>query len=336
MSRVFVLYTGGTIGMGETATGLAPAPGFLEQYLQDMWELSRPEMPSYHLERFDPLMDSANMRPADWVRIARSIAAVYHDYDGFVVLHGTDTMAYTASALSYLLGGLDKSVVITGAQLPLEHVRSDGRKHLVTSLLLAARQTAREVCIYFGGTLLRGNRAQKVHNQNFSAFHSGNLPPLAEVGVDVTVNHHIAPPPKRDPFRWTDLTRDPEVAAVRVYPGMGAPFLRRMLAEPTEGIVLETYGAGTFPSADPELVAALAEATARGVVIVNTSQCHAGRVAQDYYAAGSALARAGVVSGLDMTPEAALTKLYCILAAGMTPQEARARMGENIAGELTP
>lgn len=332
--RVCVLHVGGTIGMVRTEQGYAPRPGFLVDYLDQMPELRRPEMPAFDVVSLEPLLDSSDMSPDDWVRIAEAIAARYDRYTGFVVVHGTDTMAYTASALSFLLPGLAKPVILTGSQLSLEHVRSDGREHVITSLLLAGAGEIPEVCIYFGSRLLRGNRAQKIHNHDFVAFDSGNLRPLATVGVSIDVARWLVRAPGSG-LRPLPLVRRPEVASLRLFPGIGAAMIGKLLEPPLDGLVLETYGVGNAPSRDPALLAAITRATARDVVIINCSQCHGGSVRQTLYSTGAALARCGVLSGFDMTPEAALTKLYCLLAAGLPPAEVRERCQQDLAGELT-
>ena len=181
--RLYIAYTGGTIGMRPTADGYAPAPGSLAEQMMAMPELRHPCMPDYHIHEYASLLDSANMTPQDWIGIGRDIVAHYDEYDGFIVLHGTDTMAYTASALSFLLDGLQKPVILTGAQLSLEHVLSDGRDHILAALVLAGALDIPEVCIYFNHRLLRGNRSQKTSNDEFAAFESGNLAPLAPIAM---------------------------------------------------------------------------------------------------------------------------------------------------------
>jgi L-asparaginase len=336
-ARVCVIHVGGTIGMIRTDVGFAPEPGFLDAFMTAMPELRRPEVPDHDLVVLAPLLDSADMTPDDWSRIAAVISERYSEYDGFVVVHGTDTMAYTASALSFLLPGLGKPVILTGSQLSLGHVRSDGREHLITAIVLAGTSQIPEVCIYFGARLLRGNRSQKVHNQEFVAFDSGNMPALARVGVDINVRRHLVRPRPRTALEPLILTRRPQVAAMRLFPGIDGALMARMLSGPIDGVVLETYGMGNTPSRDAGLLQAIAEAAAppREVVIVNCSQCHGGRVRQGRYSTGAALARVGVISGQDMTPEAALTKLYCLLAAGFSAAEVRSRMEHDLAGELT-
>ena len=323
--------------MVKAAGGYEPRPGFLQEHIAAMPELRRPELPTHDVVALEPLLDSADMTPDDWVRIAAAIVARHDDYAGFVVVHGTDTMAYTASALSFLLPNLSKPVILTGSQLSLENVRSDGREHIITSILLAGTLAVPEVCLYFASRLLRGNRSQKIHNHDFVAFDSGNLPPLATVGVGIHVNTHLVRPPGSGRLTAAALSCRPEVAAVRLFPGIGARMLGQLLAPPMQGVVLETYGVGNAPSRDPALLSAISAATAapREVVVVNCSQCHGGSVRQTLYSTGAALARCGVIPGFDMTPEAALTKLYCLLAAGLAPAQVRERMQQDLAGELS-
>lgn len=334
--RVAVLHVGGTIAMYPASDGLEPKDGVVGQYLEQLTSLMGDDLPTAILHRLQPLKDSADMTPSDWVRIANAIVEHGDDVDGFVVIHGTDTMAYSASAVSFLLNGLTKPVVFTGAQLPLGDPRSDGREHLITSLLIAGTLDIPEVCIYFGDRLFRGNRSQKVDSASFIAFDSGNLPPLARAGVEVDIQHELIRSPQRGGLRVRTLEQHPEVIALRIYPGITPRLLAQVMAAPVQGVVFETYGAGTFPSANEDLIAVVADAIQRGVVVVNTSSVLAGRVRPGLYGTGAALARVGVVSGEDMTPEAALTKLYCLLAEGHTPEETRKRMGWNMAGELTP
>jgi L-asparaginase len=322
--------------MRRTSRGYSPASGFLEVQMRAMPELLDPSLPEYQIHEFEPLLDSSNMSPGNWVGIAEDIGDHYADYDGFVVLHGTDTMAYTSSALPFILKDLGKPVVVTGSQIPFCEVRNDARENLITSLMIAARDDVAEVCLYFGNRLLRGCRAVKVNADGLDAFASPNYPPLGEAGIDLVIHHerllHHAGP--RGALRLAPLGHA-VVGALRLFPGISAEVVGNSLRPPLQGLVLETYGAGNGPDNDPDFIRVLGEATARGVVIVNCTQCLRGTVDMGAYATGSALARAGVISGYDMTAEAALTKLYCLFSAGLTSAEVRAKMEADLCGVLT-
>jgi len=334
MKKVLITYTGGTIGMRPTQEGYAPEAGYLTKLMHNMPELHHPAMPQFEVHEYDPLLDSANMRPTDWVRLAQHIAAHYDVYDGFVILHGTDTMAYTASALSFLLRNLGKTVIITGAQIPIAEVRSDARDQLITALQLAGNFEIPEVCISFNGRLLRGNRAVKVDATGLNAFDSPNYPPLAEIGVDINIFWERTLPLPTQPLHVYDLSPQ-AVGAMRLFPGISAEVVQNFLRHPLRGFVLETYGVGNAPQ-DPEFLAVLREATERGVVIVNCTQCLHGTVHMEKYATGDSLHKAGVVSGYDMTPMAALTKLFFLLSQGLEVAEVRRQITLNLRGELTP
>jgi len=333
--RVYIAYTGGTIGMNRTRGGYCPEPGYLQRQMAQMPELDHPSMPSYTIHEYAPLLDSSNMTPAEWVKIAHDIDAHYARYDGFVVLHGTDTMAYTASALPFMLHGLGKPVILTGSQIPLCEVRNDARENLITSLLIAAKYDIPEVCLYFGGRLLRGCRAVKVSASGFAAFASPNVPPLGTVGIDIEIAWDLVRKPKRrQPLRVDDFG-SAVVSALRLFPGISPELVRNVLRPPLHGLVLEAYGVGNGPENDRAFIAALAEATARGVVIVDCTQCLEGSVDLGEYATGSALARAGVISGYDMTAEAALAKMYYLFSRGYAPAKVRREMQRDLRGEMT-
>jgi L-asparaginase type I len=324
-ARVLVLNTGGTIGMREGPRGFAPSAGALEEEILRRPSLSDPAEPRFTTARFedgtrvrydvieyDPLLDSANLDLSHWARFARDLGEHYDAYDGFVVLHGTDTMSYTASALSFLFENLAKPVVLTGSQLPLARVRSDGMDNLLTALWVAGRSRLPEVMLAFHHRVLRGNRSTKRDASGFDAFASPNHPPLAEAGVAIRVHREDALPVPSAPFRVT-TGLSPHVAALRIYPGITREIMENFLRPPLEGLVLETYGTGNAPDARRDLLEVIEAATARGVVVLNVTQCSKGTV-NTAYQAGRALSEAGVLSGADLTPEAALTKLCWLLA----------------------
>lgn len=334
--RVYIAYTGGTIGMQRTAQGYAPASGYLAQQMAAMEELRSPLMPDFDIHEFDVLLDSSDMAPSDWVEIGRDIESNYDAYDGFVVLHGTDTMSYTTSALSFLLENLAKPVIVTGAQIPLAEVRNDARDNLLTSLLLAGNYRIPEACLYFGNRLLRGNRTRKISARSLDAFRSANYPPLGSVGINIRIHwENVRPlPPLEAPFNVQSV-ENPRIGAIRLFPGIDAGLLRNFLSPPLRGAVLEAYGAGNGPARNRELMTALREACDRGVVVVDCTQCQEGSVHLEAYATGRALRDVGVIGGADMTAEAALTKLYYLFGQGLRPDEVRELMQRNLRGELT-
>lgn len=334
---VLLLYTGGTIGM-------APGPdGALVQV--DLRELGA-HMPFVHrlpmgltVATFRPPIDSSVMTPSDWLDIADALVEHTPGHVGSVVLHGTDTMAYTASALSFLLEGIEVPIVLTGAQRPVTELRSDGRENLVAALAIAAGHHLHEaplvpeVTIFFDEVLLRGNRAVKVHADSYRGFDSPNLPPLATAGTVIAFDEGLIRPGSDGPLRRAGGVCA-QVAALRLHPGMDGETLRAVLDRPDlRGLVLEAYGAGNGPT-DAWFLDPLEEAVERGVVVVATTQCRAGRIHDGRYATGAALLSTGALSGGDMTFEAALTKLM-VLADRLAPDDLRAAMQRDLAGELT-
>jgi len=330
---VFVLHTGGTIGMVDTPQGSAPVAGALAPYLDWIVENSNGELPPIEFRELDPPIDSANATPQDWCAIARVLHERRDDHVGFVVLHGTDTMAYSSAALSFLLPSFGKPVVVTGSQIPISRTRSDGRQNFIGALQVAARGDIREVSLLFGEVVLRGNRATKIDASGLDAFDSPRLAPLADIGIDIVVNSSIAPSTQGEPR----LVEGPlgKVAAMRLFPGFSASILANLCQAPLQGLVLEAYGAGNGPANDRDFLAAVEAATAAGIVVVVVTQCLRGSVQPGAYATGSALLRAGAVPGYDLTSEAALSKLAVLLGQGLDPARVGELMQHNLAGELT-
>ncbi|KAI9030190.1 asparaginase-domain-containing protein [Phycomyces nitens] len=288
----------------------------------------------YSILEYDPLLDSCNMTMSDWVRIVRDIEGNYQFYDSFIVLHGTDTMAYTASALSFMLEDLGKTVIITGSQVPLSEVRNDAVENLLGALTIAGHFVIPEVGLYFGQKLYRGNRTSKQSAVDFDAFDSPNMASLIDVGINIDVKWPLVLRPMQIAKFQAHKILNPNVASLRLFPGINAITIRTFLAPPIQGAVLETYGAGNAPTRD-DLLAALKEASDRGVVIVNCTQCRKGLVT-DSYATGKQLSLVGVVAGADMTPECALTKLSYLLGKHPeNPHIVRQLMTRNLRGELT-
>lgn len=334
--RVHIVNTGGTIGMQRTPEGYAPAPGYLETQMGAMVELKNDIMPEYDIYEYDPLLDSSNITPDDWLKIAQHIAAHYHHYNGFLVLHGTDTMAYTASALPFILQDLHKPVIITGSQIPLCEVRNDARENLITAMIIAANFLIPEVCLYFGDQLLRGCRSVKVDADGFGAFASPNFPPLGLIGIDIEINWDLVLPPP-EPGKLLNLQKfgKPKIGTLRLVPGISTEIVRNILQPPLQGLVLEAYGVGNGPSNNKQFMAVLQEAIDRGVVIVDCTQCLSGMVNLGDYATGSALAKIGVISGFDMTVEVALAKMFYLFSQDLSVDTIKQLMQTNLRGELT-
>ncbi|WP_426415729.1 asparaginase [Aestuariirhabdus sp. LZHN29] len=334
--RIYIAYTGGTIGMHRSPRGYVVMPGFARLIEEKIPPRLSGEMPDYDLHEYPTQLDSSNIVPADWLAIARDIANRYDDYDGFVVLHGTDTMAYTASALSFMLRGLGKPVIITGSQIPLSETRNDAQDNLVTAIELACDFAIPEVCLYFNGRLLRGNRSLKVKATGFDAFDSPNCPWLAQIGIHIELNHRVLMPrPRATTFELPQSYGENRVIPVHLFPGITGAFIDAVTQSPCRGLLLRSFGVGNAPDNNPEFLDALARANDRGIIIINLSQCLQGGVDQGSYATGSALANAGVISGGDMTLEAAFTKLHHLFACGLDEHRIGRLMQQNLCGELS-
>ncbi|MBE6645718.1 MAG: asparaginase [Ruminococcaceae bacterium] len=333
--KVLIIYTGGTIGMKKSGNGYTPASGFIGDVLKSIPDMARVDFPSWELYEMSPLLDSSNMTVKEWNNIAAVIYNEYEKYSGFVVLHGTDTMAYTASALSFILSGLDKPVILTGSQIPLSEIRSDGRDNLITSILIAAEGAVREVCLYFSGKLLRGNRAMKMSADGLVAFDSPNYPHLADVGISVKYNTSAFLARKEgDVLAFMPFSAVP-IGVLKVFPGIQFGLFEEIMTEKLSGIVLETFGAGNIPGGGDELLPIIKKAFESGSVITVSSQCPAGTVTLGAYETSSSLKAAGAVSGKDMTTEAAVAKLYHLFSLGIPKDEIKRMMEKNIAGELS-
>lgn len=341
-SNILLVYTGGTIGMMEDAvTGSLCAFDFsyMEQYIPEMKRFD------FNVEciQFDPPIDSANITFDLWYKLANTIAKRYHEFDGFVILHGTDTMAYTASAISFMLEDVKKPIIFTGSQLPIGKLRTDGKENLITAIQIAAAKrrdgsaVVPEVCIYFDNYLMRANRTIKYSADSFDAFKSYNFPPLAHAGINIAYNEkyiHLPADPQIVPLNPI-VKMEENVAILKLYPGIAPKVVEAVLnISELKGLIIETYGSGNAPTFD-WFVKAIEATVKRGVVVVNVSQCQSGSVEMQRYDTGAHLSSVGVLSGFDMTTETALTKLMYLLGQCSNVDEVRRRMTISICGEMT-
>lgn len=341
-AAILLIYTGGTIGMVQDPKTKSLKPF---DFTSSMIEEVLPGLKHFDVKlqtlSFDEIIDSSDMNPAYWIKIAEVIESHYHQYDGFVVLHGTDTMSYTASALSFMLEGLQKPVILTGSQLPLGVLRSDGKDNIITSIEIAAKKengkaVVPEVCICFENTLYRGNRTTKFSAEQFNAFISGNYPPLAEVGIHIKYNHHIIHQPDVNVSFKVHKTFDNRLVIMKLFPGISQAVVESILATPDlQGVIIETYGSGNAPS-HPWLYDALRKAHDRGVILWNITQCKTGSVEMGKYEASVALQQAGVISGKDITTESAITKMmWAIGNKELSIKEKENMLQKSVCGEMT-
>ncbi len=335
-ASVLIIYTGGTLGMTyDEAGSLAP---FNFSRIVEKVPVLRQFNVHITVISFPQLIDSSNVRPEHWIDMAYIVTENYQRYDGFVIIHGTDTMAYSASALSFMLEGLNKPVIFTGSQLPIGSTRSDAHENFVTALEIASEKRSGipmvpEVCIYFGNRLLRGNRSSKRQSIHFDAFESSNYPALAEAGVLIDYNLSAIRPYVKARQLTCRRQLDANVAVLKLFPGISRRVVESVLQIPDlRGLVLETFGSGNAPT-DAFLVDSLADATERGLIVLNISQCSGGRVIQGRYQTSKSLENIGVISGKDMTTEAAVTKMMLLLGEADNPERVRELLPTPLSGE---
>ena len=330
--KIYIAYTGGTIGMKASENGYIPVKGHLTESIMAMPDFHRSEMPDFTINEYEPLIDSSNMTPSDWQRITDDIFEHYDEYDGFVVLHGTDTMAYTSSALSFMFENLSKPIIVTGSQIPFSQLRSDGQVNLLNSLFVAAHHPVNELGLFFNNKLYRGNRSIKAYADAFNAFDSPNLDPLLEAGINIKRNVAVSVSPSHA-VKINKITPQP-IGVVYLYPGISSELIENIIKQPVKALILKSYGVGNAPQ-DEKLLACLTKANQQGIIIVNCSQCIKGTVNMEGYATGTSLSKCGVISGKDMTLEAALTKLHFLLSQELPLAKIKQMFIDNLRGELT-
>lgn len=340
-TSILLVYTGGTIGMKQDPVSFDLRPFDFSQILEEVPELKKF---GYTIDTysFDPVIDSSDVNIEFWKKLTRLIEEHYDRYDGFVILHGTDTMSFSASALSFMLGDITKPVVFTGSQLPIGMLRTDGKENLISSIEIAASKDSDghpmvpEVCIYFESQLYRGNRTTKYTAENFRAFRSANYPVLAEAGIHLKFNTSCI----RYPKNWNQPLKpaydlDPSVLIIKVIPGMKQEILDTLVSiSGIRAIILETYGSGNAPSGQ-WFTDCIKKAVDRGVIVLNITQCQAGRVDMDAYSTGKSLKKIGVTGGSDCTTEAAVAKLFFLLGQYPDNETVVDFLKKNIRGELT-
>ncbi|MES2457493.1 MAG: asparaginase [Bacteroidota bacterium] len=337
MNNILIIYTGGTIGMVHDPKTGSLVPFDFKQIRQNVPELDRLDY-KLDVHSFNPILDSSNMTPEIWAEIALLIENKYDEFDGFVILHGSDTMAFTACALSFMLENLNKPVVLTGSQLPIGEIRTDAKENLITALEIAAtkvdgKAVVPEVCIYFDYQLFRGNRAIKYNSEKFEAFRSPNYPILAEAGVTLSFfSNYILPQPEH--ALKVHLNYNPNIGVLKLYPGISPLAVKAITDSAVDAIVMETFGSGNTSTAE-WFIGCLQEAIDGGKIIIDITQCQRGSVELGMYQTSKRLQQMGVVGGYDMTFEAATTKLMYLMGQQLNKTEVMKQMAESLRGELT-
>jgi L-asparaginase len=337
-AKILLIYTGGTIGMRKDFdTGALKAFNF-SKLLQKIPELKQLDCEIETISFEEPI-DSSNMNPKEWARIATIIETNYLEFDGFVILHGSDTMSYSASALSFMLENLAKPVIFTGSQLPIGDLRTDAKENLITAIQIASLRenclpVIAEVCLYFEYKLYRGNRTTKINAEHFKAFTSPNYPDLVESGVHLNLNSKLFLQPKSDNKLKVHYNLDNNVAIIKMFPGISEAVLSAILdISSLKGIVLETYGAGNAPT-EEWFLSILKKAIANGLHIVNVTQCSGGSVNMGQYETSTGMKEIGVISGKDITTEAAITKLMYLLSQNIHPEDFKSVFETSLRGEM--
>ena len=336
---VLLIYTGGTIGMvNDHATG-SLVPIDFEHILDQVPELKRFGF-NIKAVSFDPVSDSSNIDPETWIKMATTIEDNYKLFDGFVILHGTDTMSYSASALSFMLENLGKPVILTGSQLPIGVLRTDGKENLITAIEIAASQnegypTVPEVCIYFDNKLLRGNRTTKISAEHFDAFSSPNYPPLAEAGLHIRFNTNLINYPSKNSILVVHRKFDNNIAVLKLFPGISPNFIKSVVNTPgLKALIIETFGSGNAPTYK-WFIEELKRFLSKGGIILNITQCHGGSVEMGLYETSREMLKAGVLTGKDITSEASVTKLMHLLGTISDRKQLISSINKALAGEIT-